>query len=65
MIGYHENTLHPDFSGGWYWWHRWRQPDAAVVRHFSDRSLVEWQGQQRARDAAMRVRKKVIREEKP
>jgi len=58
MIGYHENTKHYDRRSGYYWWHRWIQPHAEVVRQFCDKSLIEFQGQQRARDAAYRARLK-------
>lgn len=57
--GHYENTLmHTPW--GSYWWHRWIQPDTAVVRVFADKSLVERQGQQRARDGAVRIRQKVV-----
>jgi hypothetical protein len=49
----HENTLHPDFEGGFYWWHRWINGEAPVVKEYVDKFRAWRPLQQRPRDGTV------------
>jgi len=49
----HENTQHKDPYAGWYWWHIWKNGDAAVVRNYVSKYRAWRPTQQRARDGTV------------
>jgi len=49
----HENTLQYSPFDGWYWWHRWKNGDAAVIPFYADKSEAWRPTQQRPRDGTM------------